>query len=466
MKPKTKTRTQVKYLPPKVHTQAFYNITGRRPRRVGYWERALVTKETNAHVSESEVIHGWVGSKRAFHPCFHEKTSYSWSPVSYSLGPAPGGSLQAVIDLSNDAYSIYAKGHLVQNNPDFAGSLIPGRPPIREPRLDWPKALESLLDDANGLMPSQKSIAVNLAEFKQLKRLVPSISKPISNILRWVSGQPNGKIKVFYRRPRKGMAKRYFRTVDVRSMRWTLRDLSQLHLAHSFGVAPLAEDLGELAAKLWEVKIHTQWWKSMTDGNAHTVRSRVSDYQSWNNPLITSGRYLVTEKVENSTIGVLGAHMRIRPVTEEVAQMRLFQQIIGWNVPLQIAWELVPFSFVVDWFLPVGELLNRFEPKRFFGSLSAGVTILDRWHSVKTVATTERIFEPGDQSYASKAPVRNPMPENLMFVREHGGGKCTYTSYSRNALWPSFRFVLPKGVYKLKQAGLSLSLVVARLFRR
>lgn len=32
---------------------------------------------------------------------------------------------------------------------------------------------------------------------------------------------------------------------------------------------------------------------------------------------------------------------------------------LGLTDPLTLAWELVPFSFVVDWFLPIGNFLNR-----------------------------------------------------------------------------------------------------------
>lgn len=32
--------------------------------------------------------------------------------------------------------------------------------------------------------------------------------------------------------------------------------------------------------------------------------------------------------------------------------------VLGLTNPLNIAWELVPFSFVVDWFLPIGDFLN------------------------------------------------------------------------------------------------------------
>jgi hypothetical protein len=33
---------------------------------------------------------------------------------------------------------------------------------------------------------------------------------------------------------------------------------------------------------------------------------------------------------------------------------------LGFVNPAAIAWELVPFSFVVDWFVNVGEFLNNF----------------------------------------------------------------------------------------------------------
>jgi hypothetical protein len=33
---------------------------------------------------------------------------------------------------------------------------------------------------------------------------------------------------------------------------------------------------------------------------------------------------------------------------------------MGFINPAAVAWELVPFSFLVDWFLPVGDFLNSF----------------------------------------------------------------------------------------------------------
>lgn len=51
--------------------------------------------------------------------------------------------------------------------------------------------------------------------------------------------------------------------------------------------------------------------------------------------------------------------------------------------PLAIAWELVPFSFVVDWFLPIGDVLNSLDA-------TAGLSFVEGCVSSFEKATTER----------------------------------------------------------------------------
>lgn len=55
---------------------------------------------------------------------------------------------------------------------------------------------------------------------------------------------------------------------------------------------------------------------------------------------------------------------------------RIFDQV-GLTNPLSIAWELVPFSFVVDWLLPIGKTLANVVPPQ-------GVDFVDGWVSQKT----------------------------------------------------------------------------------
>lgn len=55
-----------------------------------------------------------------------------------------------------------------------------------------------------------------------------------------------------------------------------------------------------------------------------------------------------------------------------------FNQAFGLNELPQSGWELVPFSFVIDWFINVGDLIAAWTPK-------VDVTILASWVTIKEV---------------------------------------------------------------------------------
>lgn len=59
-------------------------------------------------------------------------------------------------------------------------------------------------------------------------------------------------------------------------------------------------------------------------------------------------------------------------------------QLVGLMDPLSVAWELVPFSFVLDWFLPIGSWLSA-------RGLSQAMT--------GTFVTTKRIWVQGYAPY-------------------------------------------------------------------
>lgn len=460
-----RTRTQTRYAPPITRYDCRWQ-SGVINYRQARWEWVNKSTQRGEAMVDSETIIDRVGDKnRPFHPVYHEKVKHtllgaaSWRQDG---PPKPGSDAIHQTDGQRTAATMRAYYNENVTRAPNGYSLIPGKPGALAPSIDWRAALEALMDDAHGLLPAQKSLAVNVAEFTQVKRLVPGISKSIARLVRWVKGQPNRKIRISYkRRTRNGWTVKHA-TVRLRSLKWSLADLADLHLAYSFGVAPLASDLGELSGKLWEVIMHQNWWRTISDGRHHHLMAS-REWTTSSDPTLASRGpgFRVLESFSQTSKGTLGAEVEIKPVTEEIEQRRLFQQIIGWNVPLSIAWELVPFSFVVDWFVPVGDVLNRFEPKRFLGSLAANVTVFQRWHSVKTEARLERqlVADPSTE----RAPVSyNPWPG--IRISSSGGGRTASIIYERNYEWPDMNFT-PKGQFTFKQAGLSLSLVVARLFR-
>jgi hypothetical protein len=38
--------------------------------------------------------------------------------------------------------------------------------------------------------------------------------------------------------------------------------------------------------------------------------------------------------------------------------LKAFMTQIGFNNPINLLWEIIPYSFVVDWFLPIGQYLE------------------------------------------------------------------------------------------------------------
>lgn len=406
----------------------------------------------------TEVLSGWVGEKGTVNDVYHTKETLRYSPVDYTYGPDPRTGLRTFPRYPNIGASGTAELHLGALSINGI-SIIPNRPSLPGFALNWRKCYEALLDDVHGLMPAQKALAVNIAEFTQLKHLVPGIAKSLARIKSWVDRRPNARFRVRVRRP--GSRKFFYRTVSIRSGRWCLRDLAQLHLAHQFGINPLIDDLADLSASYFRAKEHLNWFRTISDGQAHHVHASVSRRTTSDSTLLNTDFAKITDRVEASALGTMFATVAIRPVSIEVAQKRLFNQIIGLNVPLQIAWELVPFSFVLDWFLPVGEVLSAFEPKRFFGSLSAEIRFLSRGYSVKNEALVKRaVIRKNNVSiddYIDYFSRRRLLTE--------GGASRSYTVYERTNSWPVLNLVPPKGYFGIKQAGISLALVVTRLFK-
>jgi hypothetical protein len=79
---------------------------------------------------------------------------------------------------------------------------------------------------------------------------------------------------------------------------------------------------------------------------------------SWNFSTTTTSRYGLSFQIDNSLIAFLGQ--------------------TGFTNPLNLAWEVLPYSFVVDWFVPIGPYLESM-------SAFAGCTFLRGYWSRRTV---------------------------------------------------------------------------------
>lgn len=79
-----------------------------------------------------------------------------------------------------------------------------------------------------------------------------------------------------------------------------------------------------------------------------------------------------------SVVGEYGARAKI---TFEVDNPLLYKlSTVGLTNPLTVAWELIPFSFVVDWFIPIGDFIGSIVPPQGVTKVQRTLTTYGRFY--------------------------------------------------------------------------------------
>jgi len=128
-------------------------------------------------------------------------------------------------------------------------------------------------------------------------------------------------------------------------------------LAYRYGWEPLIKDVYE-AAKYLEQQTQTRQMR---------IRIRGPVQSSWlNDPVAGASYSYVTRKTVKCELRVV--------YTEMLTKARS----LGLTNPATIAWELIPYSFVIDWFIPIGQYI---EELTFFSGFSVKVHQSTMWVS-------------------------------------------------------------------------------------
>lgn len=108
------------------------------------------------------------------------------------------------------------------------------------------------------------------------------------------------------------------------------------------------------------------------------------------------------------------AEVRLRAGCEAVASNpnTALLSSLGLTNPAFVAWDWVPFSFVVDWFLPVGKFLNTFDA-------FVGFTITRGWTTVQVKGQMMYSFE--NQYYWDWLPYKADNVSDFKKVTRHLG---------------------------------------------
>lgn len=181
-----------------------------------------------------------------------------------------------------------------------------------------------------------------------------------------------------------------------------------------------SDSADQAAAQAW-LEMQYGWKPLLSDveGAFKAMRSRISDQQD----VRCSAFRKATRQTKSESSGFYtpngGLKCTQTTTYEYTVKYTSFHRVtqsttatlasIGLTNPALLAWELVPYSFVVDWFLPVGNFLNTLDATMGITFNRGCVTEVERWKHVFTWSP-----DPDD----SKLP--NPMATGVVYYKYDG----------------------------------------------
>lgn len=139
------------------------------------------------------------------------------------------------------------------------------------------------------------------------------------------------------------------------------RGVVDASLAYHYGMKPLLQDVAGAVQAL--SRLPPQQWRILAKG-AYANESKQSRQVGLGSffPYQSESRLRLSNRTKISAVQ--------RPLTRE--QDRLWS--LGLDNPLGTAWELTPYSFVVDWLMPIGDWLSALNSIKYY----------DGWQTVST----------------------------------------------------------------------------------
>jgi hypothetical protein len=154
----------------------------------------------------------------------------------------------------------------------------------------------------------------------------------------------------------------------------THKEVANDYLAWKYGLKPLMGDLQGACEHLAEFISKAQPFKS--NGHAKDRFEKTLQYTlGSSSPIGSSGVY----ELRKATIRV--KYGSIYSIPDNVRRQAAS---LGFTNPANVAWELLPLSFVVDWFLPIGDFLSNL-------SSLHGLTLKESYRTITVHETVYRL---------------------------------------------------------------------------
>jgi len=253
-------------------------------------------------------------------------------------------------------------------------------------------ALEGLFDfqsaaddmtDAWDPIPDEMSLGNTLLELRELKGLVAQWKRILSNL---------------------GRLKRRRGPYAPGPSNAPIRDASGAFLGHYFGIVPLAQDIVATLLSTDAVLKRLEFLRD-TYGREVTLVSRKVMYDPYapeTVPAMSGSGTIALVREHNQIVFTVGCKLyhKLKGLSEVGAWAKATRAYMGLNNPMKIAWNAIPYSFLVDWVYNVGQRLDDAQ----FPPFEGGYTISSIWHSTKLEGTVGVWHVP--QNLAGNAPRR------------------------------------------------------------
>lgn len=361
---------------------------------------------TSSHVrksqSKSDPARGqWItfpnGSK------FRRATNYNVSTLEFQSGAAEVTSYSAGWGYYNRVARTSPGGFTDGNytSPNWAFQLKDemGISSINSPPdFDNHERNEAVTKSLNKLADSKANVGENLATFGETVRLFANPIKGLVSLIKKVRED-----KSMFPLLDKSYRAIYREGLDKR--------IAGQYLAYVYGLKPLMQDIFSLAEFLKEqaqgpllLSSRASARRELSATDKYQVNGSYGRGENWHS-IHGSGRTNVslTAKLSDQFSG-----------TRAINQLGLLN-------PASLVWELVPFSFAVDWVLPIGPVLQAL-------TATAGLDFVDGSVSRRVNAQ----WETADQL------IESPGQGRFITNSTPGTGKFSYDGYSRYKLdfWP------------------------------
>lgn len=230
---------------------------------------------------------------------------------------------------------------------EWRASYFPSDPASR----DWNQAsLKNLAKIAEDIRGHELDLGNSVAEGNQTVRMTLDALRDITKAARNLK---HGNIAEAVRNLTSGAKPGSIRG-NLLSDRLSSKNIAERYLGFTYGVTPLLSDIYEIS-KVWE---------GITAGPRH------KDYIRTSKGIPSKGEFIHGE-FNRCFSSVYSVRQRIR-VSEDAST----QHKLGLLDPLGIGWELTPFSFVADWFIPISTYLDTLN---LFNGLNATVLETRKW---------------------------------------------------------------------------------------